>query len=199
MSDENTPSNSGHDVAADEPAPVSGDVIVDEAPAAGASVEEPADPLEVAQGEAARFKEQALRALADLDNYRKRSAREIEAARRATKEDLIRDLLPVFDNIIRGIQSAERAQEVKTVVEGLGMVLRQFEQTLEKAGVRKVPTVGAAFDPQVHEAIQQVETDEHAPGTIVAEVQGGYVNGDRLVRAALVVVAKPKTTPAPEA
>ncbi len=192
MSDEQNPSIP-EQPASDEAPP--GDVVAEVV-----SAEEPADPLAVAQAESARFKEQALRALADLDNYRKRSAREIEGARRSAKEDLIRDLLPVFDNVVRGIQSAERAQDVKTVVEGLGMVLRQFEQTLEKAGVRRVPTVGAAFDPQVHEAIQQVETDDQAPGTIVAEVQGGYVNGDRLVRAALVVVAKPKTAPAtPEA
>jgi molecular chaperone GrpE len=185
MSDEKIP-----DVpAAEEAAPISGEAVVAEL----------VDPLEAATADAARFKEQALRALADLDNYRKRSAREIEAARRGAKEDLIREMLPVFDNVQRGIQSAERAEDVKSVVEGLGMVLRQFETTLEKAGVKKVPTIGAVFDPQVHEAIQQVETDDHAPGTIVAEVQGGYIHGERLVRAALVVVAKPKATPPAEA
>ena len=166
-------------------------------PAEAAAPAEASDPLETATADAARYKEQALRALADLDNYRKRAAREIDAARRGAKDDLIRDMLPVFDNVIRGIQSAERADDVKSVVEGLGMVLRQFESTLEKAGVVRVATVGTVFDPQVHEAIQQVETDEHAPGTIVAEVQGGYVHGDRLVRAALVVVAKPKSNSSP--
>ena len=180
--------------SAEDAAPLSGDVIVDAAGGATPIVAEVVDPLEAALADAARYKEQALRALADLDNFRKRSAREVEAARRSAKEDLIREMLPVFDNVQRGIHSAERAEDVKSVASGLGMVMRQFETTLEKAGVKKVPTVGAAFDPQVHEAIQQVETDEHAPGTIVAEVQGGYVHGERLVRAALVVVAKPKAT-----
>lgn len=175
-------------MSADEQAPPSG-----ETEAAEGAV----DPLEVAVAEAARYKEQALRALADLDNYRKRSAREVDAARRGAKEDFIREMLPVFDNVERGIQSAERAEDVKSVVEGLGMVLRQFESTLEKLGVKKVPSIGTAFDPQVHEAIQQLETDEHPAGTIVAEVQPGYVHGERLVRAALVVVAKPKATSPP--
>ena len=191
MSDDPNTPNSDQPAAATDDQPISGESVV-------VPVEaelEPVDPLEVAQADAIRFKEQALRALADLDNYRKRSAREVEAARRGAKDDLIRELLPVFDNVSRGIQSAERADDVKSVVEGLGMVLRQFETTLDKAGIHKVPTVGAVFDPQVHEAIQQVETDDHAPGTIVAEVQGGYVHGERLVRAALVVVAKPKTPP----
>lgn len=179
MSDDNT-----QDVTpADEQAPSSGTSEV---------AETSADPLEAATADAARFKEQALRALADLDNFRKRSAREIDAARRSAKDDFIRELLPVFDNVQRGIQSAEQAVDVKSVVDGLGMVMRQFESTLEKSGVTRVPSVGVVFDPQVHEAIQQVETDEHAPGTIVAEVQSGYVHGERLVRAAMVVVAKPK-------
>lgn len=157
------------------------------------AVTEPS-PLEAAQAEAAKFKDQALRALADLDNLRKRNARELEAARKTAKDDLIRELLPVFDNVIRGIQSAEHATDVKSLAEGLTMILRQFEGTLEKNGIHKVPSVGTVFDPQVHEAIQQIETDDHAPGTIVDEVQGGYVHGDRLVRAAMVVVAKPKAT-----
>jgi molecular chaperone GrpE len=78
------------------------------------------------------------------------------------------------------------------VSDGLKMVLRQFTDTLGRSGITKVPTVGNNFDPSLHEAIQQVETDEHPPGTVVAEVQPGYLQGDRLVRAAMVVVAKPK-------
>jgi molecular chaperone GrpE len=76
------------------------------------------------------------------------------------------------------------------------MILKQFESTLGKTGISKVGTIGTAFDPQVHEAIQQVETNDHAPGTVVAEVQPGYMAGDRLIRAAMVVVAKPKAAEA---
>ena len=91
------------------------------------------------------------------------------------------------------IHSAERATEVKSVVDGLQMILRQLTETLSRSGITRAPGVGSAFDPQVHEAIQQVESDEHPVGTIIAEVQPGYVQGERLVRAAMVVVAKAKS------
>jgi molecular chaperone GrpE len=72
------------------------------------------------------------------------------------------------------------------------MVQRQFVDALGREGIARVPTVGRAFDPGIHEAIQQVETEEHAAGTIIAEVQPGYTQGERLLRAAMVVVARPK-------
>jgi molecular chaperone GrpE len=71
------------------------------------------------------------------------------------------------------------------------MVIRQFEDTLGKLGVERIASVGKPFDPSVHEAIQHMETTEHAPGTVAAEIQGGYRAQDRLIRPALVVVAKP--------
>jgi molecular chaperone GrpE len=141
----------------------------------------------------ARMKDQWIRSVADFDNFRKRSRRELEDARKAGREDLLRDLLPVFDNLERGIQSAQTATDVKTVVDGLQMILKQFDGTLNKTGIARVPTIGKPFDPSVHEAIQQVETNDQPPGTIVAEVQPGYLAGERLIRAAMVVVAKPKS------
>lgn len=155
---------------------------------------EATDPLAEAKAEAARMKEQWMRAAADFDNFRKRSRRELEDMRKAGKEDLLKEFLPVFDNLERAIQSAQRATDVKGVAEGLQMVLRQYVDTLARGGITKVPSVGAQFDPAHHEAIQQVQTDEHPPGTVVAEVQPGYAQGDRLIRAAMVVVAKPKST-----
>ena len=152
------------------------------------------DPLVEAKADALRFKEQWMRAAADFDNFRKRTRKEIEDARLSGREDILKDFLPVFDNLARAIQSAERATEVKPVAEGLQMILKQFIDTCARSGITKVATVGAPFDPQVHEAIQQIETNEHPPGTIVAEVQPGYRNGDKLVRAAMVVVAKPVTS-----
>ena len=85
---------------------------------------------------------------------------------------------------------------MKGVVDGITMILKQFDATVARLGITKVQTVGSMFDPQVHEAIQQVETDEHPPGMVVAEVQPGYMHGERLVRAAMVVVAKPKAAEA---
>lgn len=158
-----------------------------------------ADPLAEAKAEALRFKDQWMRSAADFDNFRKRTRRELDDTRKAGREELLKDLLPVFDNLERAMTSAERATEVKPVADGLKMVLRQFADTLGRSGITKVPTVGSQFDPGVHEAIQQVETDETPPGTVVAEVQPGYLQGDRLVRAAMVVVAKPKSAEAPAA
>jgi molecular chaperone GrpE len=152
----------------------------------------PPDPLAEARAEASRLKEAWMRTAADFDNFRKRARRELEDARKAGREDLLRDLLPVFDNLERGVQSAQQAADVKAVTDGLQMILKQFDATLARTGISRVETIGKSFDPGVHEAIQQVETGEHAPGTVVAEVQPGYMAGDRLIRAAMVVVAKPK-------
>jgi molecular chaperone GrpE len=155
--------------------------------------EQPIDPVLEAKADATRFKDQALRALADLDNFRKRARKEVDEAKKQGREELLREFLPVFDNVERALQSAERATDVKAVSDGLAMVLRQFSEMLSRNQLRRTPGVGTMFDPFMHEAIQQVETDEQPAGTIVAEVQAGYLQGDRLVRAAMVVVAKPKS------
>lgn len=159
----------------------------------GNATEAPADPLAAAQAEAQRNKEGWLRTAADFDNFRKRTRKELEDARKSGREDLLRALLPVFDNLERALQSAQRASDVKAVADGLTMVQRQFVDSLGREGIQRIPTVGHAFDPSVHEAIQQVETSDHAPGTVLAEVQPGYTQGERLVRAAMVVVAKGKS------
>jgi molecular chaperone GrpE len=151
-----------------------------------------ADPLADARSEAQRMKENWMRAAADFDNFRKRTRRDLEDARKGGREELLKELLPVFDNLERAMQSAQRAPDVKAVVDGLNMVMKQFHDVLGRGGIAKVKTVGNPFDPAVHEAIQQVESADHPAGTIVAEVQPGYVQGERLVRAAMVVVAKPK-------
>jgi molecular chaperone GrpE len=160
---------------------------------AAAAAKSPGDPLAEAQAEAAKLKDAWLRTAADYDNFRKRTRREIEDAKRNGRDDLLRAMLPVFDNLERAIQSAGRATDVKALADGLSMVQRQFVDALGREGIARVATVGLPFDPTVHEAIQQVETGEHAPGTVLAEVQPGYTQGDRLVRAAMVVVAKAKS------
>jgi molecular chaperone GrpE len=141
------------------------------------------------------LKEQLLRTAADFDNYRKRARREIEEARLRGKDDAVRDVLPVFDNLERAVSAAESAQTVASVVEGVKMVLKLFQDTTERMGLNRVPSVGHRFDPAMHEAIQQKETDEAPPGTILVEVTPGYMFGQRLLRAAMVVVAR---KPAPK-
>lgn len=158
---------------------------------APAAESEPADPLETARAEAQRYRDQLLRTAADFDNYKKRIRREMEDGERRAKEDVLKDLLPVFDNLERAAQHAGSASDVKSLADGISMVLRMFTDTLSRMGIERVRAVGEPFDPALHEAVQQMETTEHPPGTVAAEVQAGYRFGERLVRPAMVVVAKP--------
>jgi len=150
----------------------------------------PPDPLEAAKAEAQKFREQLLRTAADFDNFRKRSRREQEDATRRGKETTLKELLPVFDNLERATASAETAPDVKSVADGLRMVNKQFTSTLDRLGIKRVPTIGQPFDPALHEAIQHIESKEHPAGVIAAEIQAGYSFGDHLIRAALVAVSK---------
>jgi molecular chaperone GrpE len=166
-------------------------------PAAKEGAPPPDQKLAEVQAEAARLRDQLLRTAADFDNFRKRARREEADASRRGKEGLLKDLLPVFDNLERAVQHAEGAQEVKAVADGLRMVLKQFIDTLDRGGIKRVPTVGQPFDPTKHEAIQHLASTEHPAGVVLAEVQPGYTIGDYLARAALVVVSKgPPDTPA---
>ena len=153
---------------------------------------EPTD-LEKAHAERDRMREQLLRIAADFDNFRKRSRKEIEEVRRRSIEDTLREVLPVVDNLERAAGAITDATEVSAVTEGVHMVLRGFEDIANRLGLKRVPSVGNLFDPTCHDAIQQEETNEHAPGTIVAEVVPGYYVGERLLRPAMVVVARPPT------
>jgi molecular chaperone GrpE len=157
-----------------------------------AVAEKPAapDPLEEAKAEAARFKDQLLRTAADYDNFRKRTRKEASDAEKKGREEILKDLLPVFDNLERAVSHAEKATDVQSVSDGIKMVVKQFGDTLGKLGIERVQTVGVPFDPSIHEAIQQLETAEFPPGTVAVEIQPGYRSNDRLLRPALVVVAK---------
>jgi len=163
------------------------------APASEAAASKPAeaeDPLAAAKAEGQKFRDQLVRTLADFDNYRKRSRRDQDDAAKKGKESAVKELLPVFDNVERALMSSERAPDVKAVVDGLKLVMRQFGQSLEKMGIKRVQTIGHPFDPSQHEAIQHVESAEHPAGVITAEVQPGYLLGEQLLRAAMVVVSK---------
>ena len=147
-------------------------------------------PGETAASERDQLRDQLLRTAADFDNYRKRARREMEDAKLRGKDEAIKEILPVFDNLERAVAAAENAQTVASVIEGVKMVLKLFEDTADRMGLKRIQTVGERFDPAMHEALQQQETDAHPPGTIVAEVVPGYMLGQRLLRAAMVVVAR---------
>lgn len=159
-------------------------------PVVEAAPEPTPDPLEVARADAARLKEQLLRTAADFDNFRKRSRKEVADAEQRGLDNLLKDMLPVFDNLERAAVHAENATDVASLVDGIRMVMKQFSDTLSRMNIERVEAVGHAFDPSVHEAIQQMVTEEHPPGTVAAEVQAGYRQGERLIRPAMVVVAK---------
>ncbi|MBI2894208.1 MAG: nucleotide exchange factor GrpE [Deltaproteobacteria bacterium] len=142
--------------------------------------------------EAAKLKDQLLRTAADFENFRKRSRREVDEARARGRNETLAELLPVFDNLQRAAQHAGTATDAASIHAGIQMVMSQLDAALARVGVTPVETVGKQFDPTRHDAIQQVERDDVEPGTIVEEVQRGYANGERLVRAALVVVARAK-------
>jgi molecular chaperone GrpE len=135
-----------------------------------------------------------LRSAADLENLRKRQKREAEDAKFEAKGKVLKEMLPVVDNLERAIEHAAQASEDKhPIVEGVQLVLRQFTTAFERLDVTAVEAMGQPFDPNLHEAISQQESDQ-PPGTVVQVLQRGYKSGDRLLRPALVVVAKAKAT-----
>lgn len=154
--------------------------------------------VEALIGERDNLKDQLLRTAADFDNFRKRSRRDVEDAKRRGKEDTVREMLPVFDSLERAIIAAKEAKDVQSIAEGVQMVLKLFEDAGERVGLKRLETVGERFDPAVHDAVQEMETAEVAPGTVLAEVLPGYRIGEHLVRAAIVVVARaPKSSVTP--
>lgn len=138
-----------------------------------------------------KLKEQLLRTAADFDNFRKRARRDVEDATKRSREQTLLEILPLVDNLERAVQASETAEDVAAVVDGVRMVLRSFNDIADRLGLERVDAVGERFDPNLHDAVQQVETDEHPAGSIVAEVMSGYRVGDKLLRAAMVVVARP--------
>jgi molecular chaperone GrpE len=151
---------------------------------------EPVDPLAQAQAEAARLKDQLLRTAADFDNFRKRSRKDVDDAGKRARDDVLRELLPVFDNLERAMSAADTATDAQSLADGIRMVQRQFLDTLGKLQIERVETTGKAFDPSLMEAVQSLATSDFEPGTVAAELQAGYRQGERLLRPALVVVAK---------
>jgi molecular chaperone GrpE len=169
-----------------------------EAPEAGATAEATApaspDPVELVREDLKKTRDQLLRTAADFDNFRKRTRRDVDDAQRRGSEEMLKALLPVFDNLERAAAHAEQASDAKAIAEGVRMVLKQLGDTLGRMKIQRVPGVGTPFDPLVHEAIQQLETADQPPGTVVAEIAPGYQLGDKLIRAAMVVVAKPPSS-----
>ena len=164
----------------------------------GAGVEQTAEGEELQlQLEDARTKvdehwEQILRLQAELDNTRRRAERDVENAHKYGLERFANELLPVKDSLELGLQAANAGEEgaVEKLREGTELTLKMLNAAMEKFGLKEVNPVGEPFDPQLHQAMTMQESKEHAPNTVVAVMQKGYLLNDRLIRPAMVMVAK---------
>lgn len=153
-----------------------------ESPAAG----EPVD----FQAEAARLKDLALRAQADLDNYRKRAIRDKEDSIRYANASLLEKLLPILDNFELGLDAARSAPDTASIVQGMAMVEKQLQDFLKSQGVEPIPAEGEVFDPARHEAVAQESSASVPEGHVVRLLRKGYKLRDRLLRASSVTVSK---------
>jgi molecular chaperone GrpE len=148
------------------------------------------DKFQAKEKESQENYERYLRQVAEMENFKKRVNREKEEAIRHAKENLIKDILPVIDNLERAIAHAQGGGNGKPLVEGVELVLRGLLDVFSKYGVVQVPAVGVVFDPGKHEAMAQVESSQYEPNTIINEHHKGYIFRDRLLRPALVTIAK---------
>ena len=150
------------------------------------------------------LKDQLLRALADVENMRRRTERELESARKYAHTGFARDLVGAIDNLSRAIDAAPASDEAPSpealsgLFTGLEMSWTEIQSTMERHGIRRVDPKGEKFDYNLHQAMFEVPSDAHEPGTVVEVVQHGYVLHDRLLRPAMVGVAKAADTEASE-
>lgn len=158
------------------------------------------DRLREAHERAKEAQDRMVRAAADLENYRKRAQKEKEEVQRFGSEKLLKDLLPVMDNLDRALEAAARSTDIDSFQKGVAMTRKSFEDALGRHGVKSFSAKGQPFDPRMHEAIQQVETADVPVGHVAFEVVRGFFLNERLVRPALVVVARaPEAAPVVEA
>ena len=130
-----------------------------------------------------------LRAQAELDNYRKRARRELEDSVKFAALPLVRDLLPVIDNLQRAMDAAEKTAEKGSLIDGVKMVAQTFQSVLARHDCKKIDALGKPFDPAFHEAISQQPSPDHEPQTVLLVAQDGYTLHDRVVRPAQVIVS----------
>ncbi|NLA40192.1 MAG: nucleotide exchange factor GrpE [Smithella sp.] len=130
-----------------------------------------------------------MRTAAELDNYRKRAARDRADIIKYGKEDLIRDILPFLDSLDRALEHKD-ARDAQAFRDGMALIQEQFLCCLKKHGVERIESIGADFDPNVHEALMQMESPDHEDNQVVSEMEKGYLLNGRLVRPSRVCVCK---------
>ncbi len=153
-------------------------------------IEELKRKLEEKEKEAKDYYDRLLREAADLENFKKRAAKEKEEWTKFANEDLIKAILPVIDNLERAVNHAEKVVDTGVMIEGVRLTIKQLLQTLDRFGLTPFESVGKPFDPSMHEAMLVVESDQHQPNHVVEEFQKGYLLNNRLLRPATVSVSK---------
>jgi molecular chaperone GrpE len=146
--------------------------------------------LELAMKKAEENLELAQRAQAEMENLRKRTSRDIENAHKYALEKFVNELLPVIDSLVLGIQASETTPDSDSILQGMNLTLKKFTDTFEKFGVQVVDPQGEKFNPDLHDAVSMAETDEVESGNVMSVLQKGYELNGRLIRPAMVVVAK---------
>jgi molecular chaperone GrpE len=151
------------------------------------------DTVEELQAQLDQAKDRALRCQAELDNFRKRAARELDDHNRYASISLMRDLLPVLDNIYRAIEAAEKSTDGSGLLDGVKLVAQQLQGILESHHCKKIEALNAPFDPHLHHAILQQPSDDYPANTILTVTQDGYQLHDRVVRPSQVIVSTNST------
>ena len=155
--------------------------------------------VEALQAQVQEFQEQMLRSQAEMQNVRRRAEIDVEKAHKFALEKFVKELLPVADSLEKAVESTEGHDEsgelVASIREGVEMTLSLFMSSLKKFNVEQINPVGAPFDPQHHEAMSMVPAPDAEPNSVVAVVQKGYLLNGRVVRPAMVVVAKAEDAP----
>ncbi len=148
--------------------------------------------LEDARARADEHWDQVLRLQAELENLRKRQQRELESAHKYALERCVQELLPVKDSLEMGLAAAREVEEESSarLCEGTELTLKMLQTALEKFGVREIDPAGQPFDPELHQAMSAVASEGSEPNTVLNVMQKGYLLNDRLIRPAMVVVAK---------
>ncbi|MDQ0339612.1 molecular chaperone GrpE [Caldalkalibacillus uzonensis] len=154
------------------------------------SMEELEAQLQEAQEKAEEYYQRYLRAQADFDNFRKRTRKEKEDLQKYAALPVIEQLLPVLDNFERALAAGQSTQDAESLMKGVEMVFKQVQQVLTEQGLEEIEAVGKPFDPHVHEAVMQVESEDHDSGIVVEELQKGYKLKDKVIRPAMVKVSQ---------
>lgn len=165
------------------------------APAPSPAIPAPDEQLAAAKKEAAANYDRYMRAVADLENFRKRTARDKDELRQFATAGVVEDVIPILDNLSLGLAAAKQQTDVKPIVEGIGLVLEQFKSTLGRHGLKEVNPVGQAFDHNLHECISHQPSPDVPAESVSQVVRLGYTLNGRLLRPAAVVVSSGPAKP----